>query len=93
MDSTRIARSVAGRDGVFLLDRGFRPPNAMMRKIFDRFLDRPDSGAAELASALGVDLPELRPVRLVSHHLRLIGVLARRTDGDWLVLIDCDRSE
>ncbi|OWK36609.1 hypothetical protein FRUB_09172 [Fimbriiglobus ruber] len=33
------------------------------------------------------------PVRLVSHHLRLLGVLARREDADWLVLVDCDRSE
>jgi hypothetical protein len=32
-------------------------------------------------------------VRLVSHHLRLLGVLARKDDADWLVLVDCDRSE
>src|SRR3954467_4626287 len=30
------ARSVGGRDGIFLLDRTFHPPNAMMRKLFDR---------------------------------------------------------
>lgn len=87
------ARSVGGRDGIFLLDRTFRPANAMMRKLFDRFLDRPDSGAEELAAALETPLAELLPVRLVSHHLRLLGVLARGETEDWLVLVDCDRSE
>jgi hypothetical protein len=87
------ARSVGGRDGIFLMDRAFRPVNAMMRKLFDRFLDKPKSGAEEIAAALGVPLGELLPVRLVSHHLRLLGVLARGEAGDWLVLIDCDRSE
>ena len=89
----RHARSVSGRDGVFLLDRTFTPANEMMRKLFDRFLNKPGSGAEELADALGVTLSELLPVRLVSHHLRLLGVLAHKPDADWLVLVDCDRSE
>ncbi len=63
----------------------------MMRKLFDRYLDKPGSGAGEIAGALGVPLAELLPVRLVSHHLRLLGVLARKDDADWLVLVDCDR--
>jgi len=88
----RQARSAGGRDGIFLMDRAFRPANEMMRKLFDRFLDKPDSGAEELATSLGVPLTALRPVRLVSHHLRLLGVLLGRDDGDWLVLVDCDRS-
>lgn len=87
------ARSAGGRDGIFLLDRGFRPPNPMMHKLFDRFLDKPGSGVEEIAAALGVPVAELLPVRLVSHHLRLLGVLARTGKGDWLVLVDCDRSE
>jgi hypothetical protein len=41
----RQARSVGGRDGIFLMDRTFRPANAMMRKLFDRFLDKPDAGS------------------------------------------------
>ncbi len=89
----RQARSAGGRDGIFLLDRGFRPANTMLHKLFDRYLDRPDSGAEAVAELLGVELADLLPVRLVSHHLRLLGVLARREDGDWLVLVDCDRSE
>jgi hypothetical protein len=87
------ARSVGGRDGIFVMDRTFRPANEMMAKLFGRFLDKPGSGAEELATAVGVSLPELLPVRLVSHHLRLLGVLARKHDADWLILVDCDRSE
>ena len=87
------SRSVGGRDGIFLMDRGFRPANEMMHKLFDRFLDNPNSGADELATALAVPLIELLPVRLVSHHLRLVGVLARHENADWLVLVDCDRSQ
>ena len=89
----RQARSAGGRDGIFLLDRTHRPANEMMRKLFDRYLDHAGGGAAEVAQALGVPMTALLPVRLVSHHLRLLGVLARREDGDWLVLVDCDRSE
>jgi hypothetical protein len=89
----RQARSVGGRDGIFLLDRDHRPANAMMHKLFDRFLDRDDGGAVELAAALGTPREALLPVRLVSHHLRLLGVLARRPEADWLVLVDCDRSQ
>lgn len=89
----RDARSPGGRDGIFLMDRTFRPPNEMMRKLFDRFLDKSGSGAEGLAAAVGVPLSELLPVRLVSHHLRLLGVIARRNDADWLILVDCDRSE
>jgi hypothetical protein len=89
----RQARSAGGRDGIFLMDRTFRPANEMMRKLFDRFLDKRDSGAEDLAAALGVAAGELLPVRLVSHHLRLLGILSRKDDADWLVLVDCDRSE
>ena len=89
----RQSRSVSGRDGIFLMDRAFRPANPMMHKLFDRFLDHEDSGALQLANALGFALGELLPVRLVSHHMRLLGVLARSNSEDWLVLVDCDRSE
>lgn len=84
------ARSRGGADGIFLLDRGFRPENEMMRKIFTGFLDRPGSGVADIAAELGVSLEKLLPVRLVSHHLRLLGVLARKPAEDWLVLVDYD---
>lgn len=89
----RNARSVGGRDGIFVMDRTFRPANEMMTRLFDRFLDKPGSGAEELAAELELPLAELLPVRLVSHHLRLLGVLARRAEADTLVLVNCDRSE
>ncbi len=41
LDGART-RSRGGADGVFLLDRGYLPRNELMRKLFDRFLDRPD---------------------------------------------------
>lgn len=89
----KVARSPGGRDGIYILDRDFSPPNEMMRKIFPRFLDRDGSPAAKIAEAMDVELGELLPVRLVSHHMRLLGVIARKSDGDWLILVDCDRTK
>lgn len=84
------ARSHGGTDGIFLLDRGFRPENEMMHKIFGRYLDHDDSGVQEVAEALGTTPEQLVAVRLVSHHMRLLGVLLRRGLEDWLVLVDYD---
>lgn len=84
------ARSLGGADGIFLLDRSFSPRNEMMRRLFDRFLDRSGGDAEALARALGADVAQLLPVRLVSHHMRLLGVLHRRADSDTLVLVDYD---
>lgn len=84
-----LARSAGGRDGIFLLDREFRPENEMMRKLFQRFLDKPEGQA--LLAGLKAPNAELLPVRLVSHHLRLLGVLRRLPCADLLVLVDCDR--
>lgn len=89
LDRTR-PRSRGGTDGVFLLDRGFRPPNEMMRKIFDRFLDKPDPFVAVLASRLATSAEDLVPVRVVSHHMRLLGVLVEQEDASQLVLVDYD---
>jgi hypothetical protein len=80
------ARSVGGRDGIFLLDRTVDGP--MTRKIYDRFLDRADSGAAELAAYLAAPIDQLQAVRLVSHQLRLLGVLHRKPTADWLAIVD-----
>ncbi|MDC0670560.1 hypothetical protein [Nannocystis radixulma] len=83
------ARSLGGRDGVFLLDRGI--DNSMTRKIYGQFFDRTYSGAAEVAAFLSATLAELQAIRLVSHHMRLLGVLYRGTSADWLVIVDFDR--
>ncbi|PHS19045.1 MAG: hypothetical protein COA78_01390 [Blastopirellula sp.] len=90
---TEASRSVSGRDGIYLLDRKFRPENEMMRKLFGRYIDKKGSGFLELAEALNQDPEALLPVRLVSHHMRLLGVLAQGKDEDHLVLVDCDRSK
>ena len=87
------ARSPGGADGIFLLTRRHQPPNEMMRKLFDRFLDRPGSGADDIAAALDAELASLIPVRLVSHHLRLLGLLHREDGRDTLVLVDVDDSK
>ncbi len=92
LDET-MARSSGGRDGIFLLDRDHRPVNVMMKKVFDRFLDKPDSGAKGIADLLQTTVDQLLAARLVSHHLRLLGIIVRRADEDWLVLVDCDRTK
>ena len=89
----QAARSRGGRDGIFLLDRSFVPQNAMMAKLFDRFLDVPERGAREIAAALGTSVEHLQAARLVSHHLRLLGVLWQDAHADWLILVDCDDSK
>jgi len=83
-------KSVGGRDGIFLVDRDYRPANEMMRKLFDQYLDKPNSGAQDVARVLSTTIDKLYPVRLVSHHLRLLGVLHRCDHEDWLVLVDYD---
>lgn len=83
-------RSRRGMDGVFRLDREFRPRNEMMRKLFDRFLDRPDALVALLAEKFSVDAATFVPVRVVSHHMRLLGVLVDGGTEAQLVLVDYD---
>ena len=84
------ATSPRGHDGVFLVTREHRPRNQMMQRLFDQFLDKPGSGAEKIAAELGVTPQELHAVRLVSHRMRLLGVLRRGTDEDTLVLVDYD---
>ena len=83
-------RSLGGSDGIFLIDRTFTPKNEMMRKIFDQYLDKADSGVNKIAEKLGLKNTQLKAVRLVSHHLRLLGVLGQQSNEDWLVLVDYD---
>lgn len=86
------ARSSGGQDGIFLIDRNFQPPNEMQRKMFDRYLDYPDSGVAFIAEALDTTVEQLQAVRLVSHHMRLLGIIWREDEMDWLILVDYDQS-
>ncbi len=86
----QLARSRGGRDGIFLVDRSFNPKNAMMTKLFDHYLDMPERGAEQVATELGTEVANLQAARLVSHHLRLLGVLWQDKNADWLILVDYD---
>ena len=87
------AFSGGGADGIFILTREHKPPNSMMKSMFDRFIDKPDDLAIEIADRLDLDLEELVAVRLVSHHLRLLGILCRREGGDQLIIVDHDAAK
>jgi len=87
------SRSRGGSDGIFKLDRDHRPKNSMMKKLFDRFLDRPSPLLAVLEQAIGSKSDTWIPVRLVSHHMRLLGVLDAATEPPRLVLVDYDDEE
>lgn len=84
------ARSHGGRDGIFLLDRDYRLRNAMQRKLFDQYLDKPESGIEDILFQLEITQNDFKPVRLVSHHMRLLGVLWQDEHEDWLILVDYD---
>jgi len=83
-------RSRGGADGIFRLDRSFHPPTSMMKKVFDRFLDRPDGEA--LAAHLNTRPDALSAIRVVSHHMRLLGVHVSGRH-DWIVLVDYDNEK
>lgn len=76
------ARSSGGSDGIFLIDRNFTPRNQMMRKIFDQYLDKDTEGISKITEALNTNSSDFRAVRLVSHHLRLLGLLHQDESED-----------
>jgi hypothetical protein len=82
------SRSRGGADGIWKLDQSFQ--NEMTRKLFS-YIKKDE--ADQVAAALSTTRERLIPVRLVSHHMRLLGVLHSGVDADWLVLVDFDRSE
>lgn len=65
----------------------------MMHKMFDQFLDKPAGGANEIAMEFGTTLDQMIPVRLVSHHMRLLRHLYKNERGDALVLVDYDKTK
>ncbi len=64
----KAPRSRGGADGIFCVDRSYRPANSMIKKLFDKFLDRSDPLVPILAEELGSPPEDWVPVRLVSHH-------------------------
>jgi hypothetical protein len=86
-------RSRGGKDGIFLVEKNFKPRNKMIDKLYDRFIEKPNSGINEIASSLGTTSKNLKAVRLVSHHMRLLGLLFIKENEDWIVLIDYDKTK
>lgn len=87
------ATSAGGMDGIFLLTRNYKPANAMMKKLFNDFLDKPNSGIEYLVDYFKRPKEDFIAVRLVSHHLRLLGVLLQWQDNDVLILVDFDNTK
>ena len=89
---TNTAMSRGGKDGIFLITREFKPKNPMMEKVFDRFIDKAESGVEIVLARFGVRRENLKAVRLVSHHMRLLGLSIKTPTGQAVVLIDYDQS-
>ena len=83
-------RSKGGKDGIFRLDRDHRPKNEMQRKIFDQFIDKMNSGFKMIVDELELSGQDINAVRVVSHHMRLLGIHQDLGEKDILVLINCD---
>lgn len=85
------AKSKGGRDGVYLLDRDFKPANEMQKRIFDQFIDKQNSDYATIVDALKLSHERIRAVRVVSHHMRLLGICHTGKEEDILVIVDVDK--
>jgi len=84
-------RSRGGVDGIFRVDRRFKPANSMMKKLFARFIDKPDPLIPQLVQLFGTSPDTWTAVRVVSHHMRLLGVFDNGNLGvGCLVLVDYD---
>lgn len=85
----KLAMSPGGRDGIFAVSADFKTRNEMVRKLYDRFFDKP--GGQALLAHYFPDPTAAQGVRVVSHGLRLLGFVAGDTSSGWkLVLIDLD---
>ncbi len=89
----KAPRSRGGADGIFCVDRNYRPTNSMMKKLFDKFLDKPDPLVPLLAEELGSSPEVWVPVRLVSHHMRLLGIISISGRVAQMALIDYDNEK
>jgi hypothetical protein len=78
-----------GVEGLFRVDRDRAITNRMMEKLFDGFLDKPDSLVPALEEAFGIDRVSWVPVRLVSEPFRLLGVFIPG-EVSMVVLVDFD---
>jgi len=86
-------RSRGGFDGIFSVDRNYRPKNSMIKKLYDQFLDKPDPLVEELEIVLGESSDKWVAARLVSHHMRLLGVISVGVQRSHMVLVDYDKEK
>lgn len=84
------ARSRGGRDGIYLLDQNFKPYNDMQRRIFDQFINNPASDFIAITKELDLSTAHIKAVRVVSHHMRIVGIYHTGVETDTLALVDVD---
>ena len=87
------SRSERGRDGIYLLDRNYKVKNMMMKKIFDHYMDKKGSGFTEIANYLNKSPADFLAIRVVSHHMRILGVMCMEKDDCHITLVDYDDTE
>ncbi|MCB9233319.1 MAG: hypothetical protein H6581_16800 [Bacteroidia bacterium] len=85
--------SGGGKDGIFLIDRKFRPRNMMQTKIFDKFIDKAGSPFLEYAKLLEFEPSQVEAIRVVSHHMRLLGILSKKKNEIMIILVDFDNTK
>ena len=83
------ANSPGGKDGIFNVNPNYTPKNEMIRKLYDRFYFK--SAGREQLRRYFADIDSIQGVRVVSHHLRILGFIDNPSPGNFtLVLIDVD---
>jgi hypothetical protein len=96
VDVTKM-KSPGGKDGIFMINREYKPKNEMQRKIFDQFIDKEGSMFNNACLYFEKDPKDAIAVRIVSHHMRLLGILFRHENNDifsnHIVLVDYDNSK
>ncbi|WP_372366723.1 hypothetical protein [Candidatus Uabimicrobium sp. HlEnr_7] len=88
----KASRSRGGNDGIFRIDRTFSPVNSMMKKIF-KFIDKRDGLMTEITNKFNIPKSDWIAVRLVSHNLRLLGIIAITKQDTSLVIVDYDNDK
>ncbi len=86
-------RSKGGKDGIFIIDRNYRPRNNMQKKIFNQFIDKENSGIEQILNELNIPKTEINAVRIVSHHMRLLGIHYEKDNQDIIILVDYDNTK
>ncbi len=89
----KASRSRGGADGIFCLDRNFKPTNPMIKKLFAQVIDKPGPLVSTIEDILKFRIKDCIPVRVVSHHMRLLGVLSVSSSQSQLVLVDYDNNK